>query len=228
VDARGIVRKLPLQVGQAESLLAMTAEYTFFTPAVLYLYGCFADAILIDLMRELGREVPLYHRRFAHPIFRGLELPDGDADWNHVLWACRPADYEPLSTFLISLTLALSRNRVILCYGEQKLSVVDPLALERKGVYHDGLPWLDIYAFGINGSAGRVAFRQTGRSPAELPRLVRLEADGEIRASARALFAGDNPCIARRDYRLARQKEDGREAPARDQSDGGVPPGNGQ
>lgn len=195
VDARGVIRKRPLPIGHAESLRAMAADFTFFTPAALYLHGKFGDAPLIDYMAELGEDVPLYYHRFDRPVFAGLETASGDADWNHVLWAVRREYWRSLLDFICSLTIAVCAERSTYRYGQQLFAIVDPIAADRSPIVHVRAERALVSTFGIYSNRYLAAFQPgPGLGP---PRLRFADPDPADRAAARAYFAGKNPLDAR-------------------------------
>lgn len=204
LDENGFVPKYPLAVGAAESLAALTAEYAFFTPAVLYLYGGFTDAPLADFANSRAGDFRIYYKLFDRPLFRGLEAPsNGDRAWNHALWAVGRGVWDAFSTFLLSLTLADAAGRFVYGVGARTLSVPDPIA---------GRPGVAVEAFGVNGSLFRA-----GLAPAPLavdrPRLVKLAPDPAMVAFAAAWFGGGNPVAAAEAHR---QKESADEDPSGD------------
>lgn len=192
LDERGILPKRELAVGRAESLSVMTEEYTFFTPAILYIHGCFWDGLLLDFIHQVRQEVDFFFRRFPQPIFGGLETEDGDADWNYALWAIRPEFWAPLAGFLCGVTLTQVSSSEVIRYGEQELDICDPLALERSGFYRPNLPRLRIGVLGINGSQFRAALTPAPNS-VSLPHLDFHPPALEIVRFAAALKSGSNP-----------------------------------
>lgn len=201
VDARGLVRKYPLPVGAAASLAEMAADYYFFTPAALYLFGDFTDAPLIDFVCELREDVRFYYRKFNRPVFRGLER-NGDSDWNHVLWAVGRPYWELLRDFLLSVTLSFREEGRLVRIAEQELSVLDPLTADRAVLYRPDMPLVPVSAFGVNGSRFRAAFR-AGASPLMEPPGLRFHPpDKEVRVYAQALFGGHgNPLDVVQNFR---------------------------
>lgn len=193
LDENGFIEKFELNVGQARNLRGFAEEFAFFTPAILYLRGGFRDAPLADLSYMTGVNVRFYYRKFARPIFRGLDSRDGDKDWNHALWAVRREHWRLVSDWLVSITLTYSEVGEVAGIGEQRLVVTDPLAVERTVIYHGGLPTLEVSAFGINGSK----FRAYLKPGADLPGLAFDPPAEDMRVFAAALYGGGNPVDAR-------------------------------
>ncbi len=213
VDDRGRVVKHELRVGAATSLASLADEYAFFTPAALYLYGEFYDGPLIDFMCGLGREVRLCYRK---PIFRGLEAGNGDADWNHALWAVRREDYQALADFIVSLTFMVTEEGKVLRFGEQPLMVLDPLALDRSVLWRADLPSVALVGFGVSmatraGGGFQVAFRGGTGSLTEPPTLRWFGPEPGMVAFASAALTGGNPVNARSDFNKMREAKHARE-----------------
>lgn len=198
LDARGCIKKYALATGRAKTLGEMTSDFTFFTPAPLYLGG-FIDAPLIDFMFEMGEEVRFYFRKFGRPIFSGLEArSNGNPDWNFVIWAIRRHVWQAFNNFVVSLTMKCADSRTVFGVGEQDLVVVDPLAVETHTLVGGVMPSLCVTGFGVNGSEYRSAFVSDGTS---LPRLRYLAPDSSMRIFADAFYRGDNPVDAKNRYK---------------------------
>jgi len=193
-DSFGRVPKYEFRTGRAATLGEMTGEFAFFTPAVLYLAGGFTDAPLADFCRD-NPGVRFFHKKFDRPIFSGLSTPDGDRDWDSVLWAVRAAFARPLVDFLVSLTLLDDQARSVWGVGLQTLSVVDPLAADNALLYSRLLPPLTVKAFGVNGSRFRAGFVPAPR-PTLPPVLRRFGPDPKMQQFAAKLYAGENPMAA--------------------------------
>lgn len=209
LDARGVLPKKELRLGLAESLQVMTEEYTFFTPAILYLLGLTTDAPLIDFQFEKRCNVDFYYRKFAHPIFRGLETPDGDSDWNHALWAVRKEVWQDFYDFYSSLAFTDGQRRYVTHMASQVIDVVDPLAMARAGLILNQVPTCIVTAFGANGNTLRAAF-EIGVSPLlDRPRLRFYAPSPAMVVFADALYTGKNPHIERDLYLQTQQAKKG-------------------
>lgn len=212
LDENGFVEKYELKTGQARNLQGFDSEFTFFTPAILYLHGGFRDAPFADLMYMTGRRLRLYYKKFAKPVFEGLEAPsNGNPDWNHVLWAVHSEDWKLISDWLVSITLSYSELGEVAGVGEQVFTVVDPLAEEKTVIYHGQLRRVTVYAFGLNGSKFRAYFK-TPEGPLGRPKLVFDNPAADMKVFASALFGGANPVDARTIHRLKGERSDASQA----------------
>src|SRR5262245_28573115 len=135
VDITGRLLKHELPLRSSTTLLDMTDEYSFFTPAILYILGILNDHPLIEFMYEYQREVPFFWRRFDKPLFRGLEVDD-DPGWNHALWALQREHWDVFCSFYCSLAVSNIAPRRLFRVGMQLIDVVDPLAV----MHHDHVP----------------------------------------------------------------------------------------
>lgn len=197
VDERGVVRKYELRVGQAKRLAELLPEYAFFTPALLYLKGGFRDTPLADFSHQTG--CVYYYKKFARPIFQGLESDTGDPDWNFVLWACSRSLWPALANFLVSLTLVDPERRNVVGVGEQAMAVADPLLADSNSLVTGVRSLIPVTGFGVNGNCGRWALQPPRQPLIEKPVLLTAGPDPEMILFARALRLGANPVNARSD-----------------------------
>ena len=189
------VEKYRMDFGNADRLSAF-GGYRFFTPAILYRFGGITDNVWVQLMAELGRDVTLMFRKFDQPLFRGLETPNGDHDWNHALWAVKVEDWDIVENYLISVTFMDQESRRLHKIGAQDVRIVDPLNFDRRRVIHADSPFMDVVVFGINGNLGRIAFQLQDRLDVERPKVHRFPPDPKVVRFADALFGKLDPTQA--------------------------------
>ena len=196
---RGRVARVPLAVSDRADLSAFTDHLVFFTPALLYLRGRFRDDLLHDYASDRNVDLTIYGKTFRRPLFRGLEAADGDAHWNHTLWAVRSGVWEGsgvnhgLRDFLLTAKLTDSRRRVMYGIGVQRLVVLDPQVFDRCVVIPERVPVVSVWAFGVNGSRAAWAFRFDDRRPWVPPEPERLDPDPRMVRFARDVFGERNP-----------------------------------
>jgi hypothetical protein len=197
LDENGFITKYALQCGQAKSLVEMADEYAFFTPAILYLYARFHDAPLADFVYMERPSCRFYFKKFDKPIFKGLEARSNkDPAWNFALWAVKREHWALLCNWLVSITLTNRDTKAVCGIGEQKVTVIDPLAADTTSVWHDRMPRIEVTSFGINGNKYRAALAQ-GKGPYDAPVLTFDQPDKAMLAFANALYGGANPVDAR-------------------------------
>lgn len=139
VDSRltldaGVVRKEPLKFTAAATLGDLTEDWTFFTPALMYIFLNLKDRDPISgFYEECGAEVPQFTVKFRRPVLRGLTVGK-DTDWNHVLYAISNDWWPKFIGYLGTLTLVDRQLDYVARVRTAELSVVDPLWADRLSV----------------------------------------------------------------------------------------------
>ncbi len=182
-----VVPKQLLPVGQATSLAELAGEFAFFTPAVLYLYGGLTDEPLGDFRQTYGGPADVYHYRFPHRLFSGLDAPCGDREWNHALWAVRRHVWPALRDFYLSIMVLDPVARTASQVAYTDVEVLDSLAAAH--MRWETRPAVTVAAFGIDGSDRRLVVRPSADVLKHPPRLVRLPPTEAMRRAA-AAYAG--------------------------------------
>lgn len=205
LDAQGRLAKYPLNFGNAESLRALSEDWTFFSPAALYLYGRFSDGLLVEYIHHEKKDIKFCFAKFQDRIFRGLETVSGDEGWNFALWAMHSVYWKSFEDFVCGITLHDNRNNLVIQYGMQEFAIVDPLVLAR-GRLTSTQQLCKIKTFGVNGTHGRAGYLQT--SAFDQPRLHFYEPARDLKVFAKALQAGKNPHNVRELFRLQEQQKE--------------------
>jgi len=182
-----VVPKRLLPVGHAKSLAELAADFAFFTPAVPYLYGGMTDEPLGDFRQQFGQPADVYHFRFPHRLFAGLDAPCGDREWNYALWAVRRHVWPALLDFYLSIVMLDPVARTAAQVAVTDVAVVDSLALSH-GVWGRP-PAVPVAALGIDGSEAQLAVTPSGDVLTRPPRFARLPATEKMRKLA-AAYAG--------------------------------------
>lgn len=173
--------------GQLKYAAPFCERFAFFTPAILYLWGRFDEALLFHFLELQGCRVDLFHTRFTRPLFQGLEAPNGDADWNRVLWAVERPFWKPLEDHLLAAVCTDRREKMVFRYASQDLTVADPLFLDRCLLAPPRVPVMPITAFGVKCNRYTVAL-EPGDSSFGLPRLAWHPPDRQCQAYAKTIF----------------------------------------
>lgn len=166
-----VVPKKLLPVMTAKSLTEMVRDFTFFTPAALYLFGGMTDEPLGDFRQQYGQPVDVFHFKFQHHLFRGLTTPCGDDDWNRVLWAVRAQFWPALRDFYLSIMLLSPQDKTASQVAYTEVDVVDSLALTNNII--SKTPTISVAAFGIDGTQAQMAFKPSADPLNKPPRLMR-------------------------------------------------------
>lgn len=194
VDPRGLIVKRRLRLGNAESLAALSDEWSFFSPAAAYLCGRFSDSFLVDYMFSLGRDVDFYFHKFQSPLFRGLNV-GADADWNYALWAVRPDEWAGLLDFFCGLTIVDRAERSTYRYGMQEVTTPDPIASSRL-ILSTSPVTFTVPAFGVYGNRFVASF-SPGANPFSPPHIGFSAPSRPEVAFSEAYLNGANPFAAR-------------------------------
>ena len=173
-------------------------QFTFFTPAIAYLWGGWRDSILYDFLVTYNQEVHFYHYRFKKPLFRGLHTLSGDTAWNSVLWAIHKKHWDPFVDHVLAAVITDTPKRVLYKFAEQVLEICDPLFLDRQIVVPTQIPLISIRAFGVKANLWVAAFDlEEERHPfMDLPRLKFYGPDEQCKLYARAIFELEKPELA--------------------------------
>lgn len=178
---------------RARTVWQFTDRYAFFSIAIPYLRGRFTERILVDLIETTGQPVHFLHAKFDKPIFIGLDLPNGDKDWNHVLWAVEHAFWGPLVDQMCAATVKDRSRKFLATYPMQELTIIDPLFADKAVIYPAELPVLKIGCFGLKTNY-ETAYMATGDHPlTHPPRLATGEPYHQMRIMADAMFMDDDP-----------------------------------
>lgn len=185
------VAKHRMTFGRAEQL-SQFEHFRFFSPAIPYLYGRFNDEPLADFIQETGEEIQYLWHRFDRPLFRGMQTPDGDKAWNHVLWGIEARHWKAFENFMLSVVFMDTPAQRLYSIGVQDVRIVDPLWMQ--SIRPGGLPpFLPLAVFGVDSNV-----KQIGVTPHENPivfgpQVSFHEPTEKMIRFAAAAFSGDNP-----------------------------------
>lgn len=174
------------------SLRSLQEQFVFYTPALLYLYGGFDNAILLDFMEQYKFKCVFHYFHSQTRLFQVLDTP-GDSQWNHCLFAVEVVHWLPFREFMQSVVLANRSRGHVICVGSQELEIVDPLAIAGKVVLPEPLPLATVVAFGVNGNKGAVAFGPGTHPLTDPPKVAFHEPQQEAVVYSEALLSGANP-----------------------------------
>ena len=190
VDPDARLPKKELKLGKG-TLTQLSSELSFFSPALLYLHDAFeTDGPLFDFLAEYRQPVDFYHVKFNQRLFKGMQLPDGDRDWEHVLWAVATVHQRVLYDFLCSLCFVNPLTKRVLRVGMRHITIDDPLALESGILLQNRLPRLEVAVFGISAN-DRCIGVVPGAGPFGLPTVRFFPPDAKVIEYAKAVFKGD-------------------------------------
>lgn len=192
IDPEACLFKHELKLGRG-TLTSLLTDFSFFTPALLYMYGALqTDGPLIDFMAEYRQEVELFYHKFNHRLFSGMVLPDGDNDWERVLWAVRNQHACFLYDFLSSLCFVDVVQKRVIRIGVRRIAIDDPLAIDSQLVLSERIPRVEVTAFGVDGSDRCVAV-MPAKALLSLPTVRIFPPRQELIDYAKRVFRGEVP-----------------------------------
>lgn len=163
---------------------SFTERFAFFTPAIPYLWGRFSDQLLFHFLELQGCRVDFFHMKFSRPLFQGMDAPNGDQDWNHVLWAVEQHFWKPFEDHILASVCTDSPQQIVIRYGAQDLLINDPLAVERQIIVTTACQ-VPVTVFGVRSNRGTVAIKEV---PGLRPQVVWHEPDKQCSLYANVMF----------------------------------------
>jgi hypothetical protein len=162
-------------------------SFTFFTPAIAYIYGRLNDAFFTDFLATYGQEVGFFHYRFNKPIFKGLEV-NKEPSWNHVLWAVYNEHWEAFSDHFCSAVQLAPDVKQVVRFAEQEIDIADPLMLDRVAILPIKMPFMSIKVIALRGSHSQATL-EVGTNPGlNKPKLHWWEPAEDVRLYAQQLY----------------------------------------
>jgi hypothetical protein len=180
------VQVRPVEFSGTPPSLSVFPEWVWYTPAPAFLWGGLGHDILSELQNEFGFEY--YQSTFKVPIFSGFES-DGDAFWNHTLWASKQAEWKTFKDAMIGVTNVNIESELIIRYGLQDLVIYDPIAVQNNSLITPDTPTAAVFAFGVISNKSTIAF-DVGRGVVDRPHVYTLPPTPEFVEVANNLLAG--------------------------------------
>lgn len=199
VDMEGRVDKNEMRLGRTPLLANTLNDLVWFTPAILYLHGAFQDRFLLDFAASFpqGDDVFYGFYRFDRALFAGLGAPDGDEEWNHVLFCVEKHFWEDFKKFMVTIVLQHSPKNWHAEIVHQRMEIPDP-----KGYGDPKNGMCEVHAFGMNGTDGILVLNYL-HFPLR-PKFTAFAPRASIQAFNAAIAAGVNPVDA---AQIAHDKE---------------------
>lgn len=163
-----------LRLSRAANLSDLRGEYEFYSDALLYL-GVRLGPInpWADFLQAKGQDIQRISLNFGKPIFQGLNAPNGDRAWNHVLYGMPKEHWEKFLAFMGSLAFHDRELDLLTRLREQRIIVADPLYFEKAVILPDRCPTVAITAFVLDTNKGSTYFKTGDHPLLDLPRVVR-------------------------------------------------------
>ena len=181
-----VVPKYRIQFKNAGKLSDVQG-YVWYTPAILYLWGCFTDTILADIVQR--QAIKLFWYRFDKPVFQGLSRGAGtDDSWNHGLWAARQEDWAQLVDSVLESVQFDIPHKLLYQYGWQTFSIYDPLHVDVHRMVLPTTPVITVNSFGVLTNLRQIAFDTRSEGVKTCPAVVSFKPDSLHVRAANRLF----------------------------------------
>lgn len=142
------------QVSKAASLRDLSEEYTFYTPALMYMrVRLMGRDPYYDFQQESGINVMPVSLKFSSAIFRGLDLY-GDYSWNHVLLGMPNEHWQDFSKWMGTVAYLDRDLGVLTRIRLQTIEIADPLKLARLAVLPARLPMVPVTVLALDTNKG--------------------------------------------------------------------------
>ena len=158
-----------------KSLHVLTEKFTFFTPAIAYIYGKLQENILWDFVSSQSEPVHLCFATFDKPVFQGLEI-NSDVFWNHALWAIDNKQWPTFLTHMCQAVLVDHDTKTVYRYGSHEFQIVDPLKYDN-GLVTDMQTVTQIQVHSIGVASSKYSITLVQDTPLAPPKLKRFPAD---------------------------------------------------
>lgn len=148
--------KLWMNFENADRLSYFKDDWVFFSPALLYLFGHFHDAPLLEFLNlEEARGAVIGHHRFRKPIFLNMLNDRSDDAWNYVLWGVPRPYFRVLDDVVLSTCMYDPNLKSVCRVGAQDIEIIDPLFADHNpGVlFGQDVPKLSITVYAVDGAA---------------------------------------------------------------------------
>jgi len=115
-----------LQISRAACLRDLTEEYHFYTPGVLYAKVPMAPDLTASYIGETNCEIIPFSLAVDRPIVSGLNAPNGDPGWNHVLYAIELDHWDAYVEYVGTCAINHREQNTIWRVRTQDIQIFDP------------------------------------------------------------------------------------------------------
>lgn len=179
----------------ATTLSDLAEEFDFLAMGLVFLHVPLDFDLIAQFAYETNSDEVPFSLKFDKPIFRGLTAPNGDQDWNHVLFAYPRDAATGKNSFVEWLGRAAfwdPGSQTMLRVRTQQFDMPDPLLLDKLVVLPDELKTVPVTAFILEAQHGWYYFDTRGVDKLELPSATFLTAENEsTKAFVKALVDGN-------------------------------------
>lgn len=166
----------------------LASDYVFWSPAAAYIYGELSDQIFTDYLTQYGQKVDFIYYKFQSQLFDKMTTKNFNKDWNYVLWFTRKEHWNSLVTHLCQSVMIDNVRQRVTKFAHQKLSIPDPLAIDRKNFAT--IKPIEVFHIAVQGSHRVVALDldRYERFPETLPKLTFYDPDDRCKLIAASVF----------------------------------------
>lgn len=177
-----------LRVGAARSL-AQLSDYCFYTPAFIYLTMRLPADPQVLYGTESGIELCPAEVVFDFAVFSGLNAPDGNRRWNHVLHGLPCDEFRAYSSWLGSVGVHDPGKGLFSRVRTQDLLLQDPLAVTHGRVHER----VKVIAFVVETNKGSFCFEHGSELPVQARFDQTLRYQDTIAMTDRLATGSDSP-----------------------------------
>lgn len=166
--------------------LADIGGYTWYTPASLYLWGQFTETNLAEIISR--EDIKVFWYKFDKPIFSHF-----GNDWDHILWAAADEDWPKIVEGVLETVQFDIPNKLLYQYALQKLTILDPLTVDKDRVVLSTTPHSQVHAFAVLSNQSQFAFdAKAGVVAGSRPGMRTYKPQSSHVRAADMLFRGSN------------------------------------
>jgi hypothetical protein len=177
------------------ALSELAEDYVFFNHGALFAFAEFQDPHedpLNDWHAQMPANTELIKHPFDRAIFAGIDAPcyDGRLTWDHVICAVQRHNWDGLFAFLNGVASISSKNKAYYQVFSGVVKVLDPVLVERHGIFHPGIPQIEVTVFCVDGNKARWEIRNPGAITG-CPTMMKMPPNPEIIQRGIEMLHGD-------------------------------------
>lgn len=162
----------PLKISDNSTFKELSKEYTFFTPAVLTIYGNLPFDVMSQFYLSNNIKSKPQVILTDEALFEGLDTKLTGSVFNHYLMAVENKIWKDLALYMGTIGITDKPSKSYLGTEVQKLPMPDYLALRKHTVIPSPIPIFDVYTIALDGNKVCLHF-VTGKNPMDKIKLVR-------------------------------------------------------
>lgn len=177
-----------LKLSDKATFSELSKQYTFFTPALLMLYGNLPFDPIRAFYASKGIKSPPNVIITEDPIFEGLQTEEMGGLFNHFLMAIENELWKDLALHLGTMGTMDVKSRHYLGTEIQKLQMADYLALAKTTVLPSPVPMFDVYTVALDGNKVCLQFLPAKKPPIDRISVARSAPNRNVIEYAETIF----------------------------------------